>query len=89
MMLREGEGLTAGPDIPGCMKYLTRAASTGHVRSLNFLAHALFDHESWLGHYSRVKIAGYNHSESDHKRPWWAIDRKKRRIDVIECFNRF
>jgi TPR repeat protein len=51
MMLREGVG---GPiDIPLALVHLAVAASHNQVRSINFLAHALFDPDSWLGQYGR------------------------------------
>ena len=51
MMLREGKG---GPvNIPLCVAHLAHAASWGHVRALNFLAHGLYDSESWLHQYGR------------------------------------
>jgi TPR repeat protein len=55
IMLKEGIG---GPvSIPLCVLHLAQAASKSHVRALNFLAHGLFDPESWLGQYGREEAA--------------------------------
>lgn len=40
-------------DIPLSVVHLAEAASLGHVRAANFLAHGLFDSESWLRQYGR------------------------------------
>jgi TPR repeat protein len=40
-------------DIKQSVVYLARGVSLGDVRSTNYLAHALFDRSSWLGHYAR------------------------------------
>lgn len=51
MMYREGQG---GPrDVPRSVAHLAVAASWGHMRALNFLAHALYDEDSWLAQYGR------------------------------------
>lgn len=51
MMHKEGIG---GPvSIPRTVFYLTLAANKGHLRSLNYLAHGLFDVDSWLHAFDR------------------------------------
>ena len=51
MMHKEGIG---GPaSIPRTVFYLTLAANKGHLRSLNFLAHGLFDVDSWWHTFDR------------------------------------
>ena len=73
MMLREGAGEGDTPDYLGCLHFLTRAASSGHLRSLSYLAHALYDHESWLAHYGRLsQINNGAKAERKKTRPWWA-----------------
>ena len=47
------EGLGCPKDIPRSVAHLSVAASWGHVRSMNFIAHALFDADSWLLQYGR------------------------------------
>lgn len=47
------EGLGCPKDIPRSVAHLAVAASWGHVRALNFLAHALYDSDSWLAQYGR------------------------------------
>lgn len=44
-------------DIPRSVAHLAVAASWGHVRSLNFLSHALYDADSWLLQYGREQVA--------------------------------
>jgi TPR repeat protein len=44
-------------NIQVAVSYLAAAASRGHVRALNYLAHALFDAESWLAQYGREQVA--------------------------------
>ena len=44
-------------DIPRSVAHLAVAASWGHVRSLNFLSHALYDADSWLMQYGREQVA--------------------------------
>ncbi|KAJ1418481.1 hypothetical protein B484DRAFT_481628, partial [Ochromonadaceae sp. CCMP2298] len=46
-------GILYKNDIPRCMAHLSVAASNGHMRSLNFLSHALHDGDSWLAQYGR------------------------------------
>eukprot|EP01038_Epipyxis_sp_PR26KG_P017360 gene17360-23977_t len=50
------EGIGGQVSIPYCLFFLSLGASRGHVRSINFLAHALFDQESWLAHYGKENI---------------------------------
>ena len=52
---REGKGTAV--DIPRSVAHLAVAASWGHVRSLNFLSHALYDADSWLMQYGREQVA--------------------------------
>ena len=53
IMVKEGEG---GPvDIPLAVQYMARAASLGNIRAMNYLAHALWDPESWLGEHERAR----------------------------------
>jgi hypothetical protein len=40
-------------DVPRGVAHMAVAASWGHVRSLNYLAHALYDGDSWLAQYGR------------------------------------
>lgn len=47
------EGRQGTPDIPQCVFHLAMASALGHTRALNFLAHALFDGDSWLHDYGR------------------------------------
>ena len=51
---REGKGTAV--DIPRSVAHLAVAASWGHVRSLNFLSHALYDADSWLMQYGREQV---------------------------------
>lgn len=53
-LLKDGEG--GERNIEEAVKHFCKAASSGHLRSINFLAHALYDSESWLGSYSREKV---------------------------------
>lgn len=50
------EGLGCPKDIPRSVAHLSVAASWGHVRAMNFLAHALFDADSWLLQYGREQV---------------------------------
>jgi hypothetical protein len=55
-MLKEELGTDDGePDVRGALPYLARAAGYGSVRALNFIAHALYDAESWIGSYARQR----------------------------------
>jgi hypothetical protein len=47
------EGLGCPKDVPRSVAHLAVAASWGHLRALNFLAHALYDADSWLAQYGR------------------------------------
>ena len=51
MMLREGKGGIV--NVPLAIVHLARASSLGMIRAINFLAHGLYDHESWLAQYGR------------------------------------
>jgi TPR repeat protein len=55
------EGLGCPKDIPRSVAHLAVAASWGHVRALNFLAHALHDGDSWLAQYGREQHALRRH----------------------------
>lgn len=47
------EGLGCPKDLPRSVAHLAVAASWGHLRALNFLAHALYDGDSWLAQHGR------------------------------------
>lgn len=51
VMFKEGFG--GETSIPTAVTLFAAAATLGHVRSMNYIAHALFDAESWLAHYGR------------------------------------
>lgn len=51
------EGLGCPKDVPRSVAHLAVAASWGHSRALNFLAHALYDADSWLAQYGREQHA--------------------------------
>jgi TPR repeat protein len=55
------EGLGCPKDIPRSVAHLAVASSWGHVRALNFLAHALHDGDSWLAQYGREQHALRRH----------------------------
>jgi TPR repeat protein len=55
------EGLGCAKDVPRSVAHLAVAASWGHVRALNFLAHALHDGDSWLAQYGREQHALRRH----------------------------
>ena len=63
MLLREGKGGIT--NVPLAVVHLAVAASRQHLRSINFLAHALFDPESWLGHFSRVEKRKHRKESKD------------------------
>lgn len=44
-------------NISAALRLLTTAASHGHLRASNYLAHALFDGESWLAQHGRERLA--------------------------------
>ncbi len=50
---QSGEGEGNHVNIPLAVHHLTEAVSGGHVRATNFLAHGLYDPESWLAGYGR------------------------------------
>lgn len=52
-MYRENTLTVTKQNILLAVHLMARAASMGHVRAMTNLAHALFDTESWVGHYSR------------------------------------
>jgi len=53
MLQPGGTDPTGKIDIPLSVVHLAEATSLGHVRAANFLAHGLFDSESWLRQYGR------------------------------------
>jgi TPR repeat protein len=52
-MYRENSLTVTKQNILLAVHLMALAASMGHVRAMTNLAHALFDIESWVGHYSR------------------------------------
>ena len=52
-IFQTGEGLDNTPNIPLAMHHLVESVNSGHVRAMNFLAHGLYDPESWLSGYGR------------------------------------
>lgn len=66
MLLREGTG---GPiDVPQAVAHLAQAASLGHIRAMNFLAHGLYDPESWLGQFGREQRLKLLQEEEEKER---------------------
>jgi hypothetical protein len=52
-MMKHGEG--GPPSIPLAVLHLAQASSLGNIRAINYLAHALWDPESWLATYARER----------------------------------
>lgn len=53
IMMKHGEG--GPPNIPLAVLHLAQACSLGNIRAINYLAHALWDPESWLAVYARER----------------------------------
>lgn len=51
------EGLAGAVDIPLSVFYLSKASSNGHMRSLSFLSHGLYDANSWYSQFGREQLA--------------------------------
>ena len=62
VMSMKGEGKRE-PDVPRAVLFLAEAINRGHIRSMNFLAHALYDKESWLYTHSRDERAAQRFRE--------------------------
>lgn len=67
-MYRENSLNVTKQNIPLALHLMSLAASMGHIRAITNIAHALYDVESWLGHYAREQQLNQfkNHTNSSN-----------------------
>ena len=63
------EGIGGDIDLPLAVDYFAKATSLGNIRAANYLAHALWDSESWLGNYARTRVNKIDGDSNESKGP--------------------